>query len=1238
MNVKRMIFISLMLTILTMAAVSAADGNVTSQELAVSEDSIIDSSFIESDEVLGTGEGTFSDLSALIGNTSENGILELDKDYQNRGNESEITISKAMTIDGKGHILNANNNSRIFKVDSSEVILKNIVFKYGKNIDDDNYGEYMSVFNGVGGAVMWFRGANGGITNCSFINCSSSYGGAIFWFMGVNGSVDNCSFQNCNAVSFYSDGGAIGWSADNGVISNCRFINCNAPNVYASGGAINFAEFEYDDGENQSVCSSDNSLVYNCIFIDCSAGSGGAIYWNQYEEQGYDVNVSNCLFRNCSSQKFNGGALSCDFGSNYHISNCSFLNCSSNINGGAIFTLSETFNTYDCSFINCSASNNGGAISFEYSKYDHWLNPDFAGCDQCIVNYCSFQNCHAVNGSAISWNGYNGTINNTSFDYSTASLNGGAVYWGRTNGKIESSNFTNSKAKNGAGIYVTENNTVTISNSKFENNAADELGGAIYYNKLSSNIDCTFSGNTDPEIYFVPEESEISPKTFTDLASLINSASQGDVLELTDDYSNDGSVSGDGIDISKSLTIDGKGHILDAKNKSGVLHITAENVTIKNIVFKNGNNHYGGAIYYEDGNNVVFSNCSFIQCSGYEGGAINWAQNNGVISNCRFVNCSAERGGGVYFWFDAYGSVSDCTFENCSADDGGAIYYLGINGTVLNCSFTNCLAHESGGAINWNGNEGIISGCIFVNCSAVTGGSIYCDVECRIDNSVFINSNAENGKAIYACENTIISNSRFESDNSQGMDGAVRGGTISDCTFGNDNVSVKAAPEISVIALDTVYGQNAVVNVVLPSNATGEIILRLFKRDDEINNSTSGLSKGAASKEFSGLGFGIYRVNVEYLGDSNYYGTSANATFAVRPEVSISQNVNLGDDANIAVDLIDAEGTLLIKIDGVPSSIQTISNGKVDYTFSTANMTARNHTITFEYYGDSFDKDVFNYMDGQPSSPMEYNVYVTPKDVDIPEEVETDDGILILVFDENATGTVKVFVDGISYKVFEVVNGIARIDLSEYKDGDHYFAFEYSGDEIYEGFMKSVIVHHKVAKITAGNFNALYSAAQKYSVKVYDKEGALAENTLVVFKIKGKQVGKSYTNAQGVATYKVTNVPGTYKLTVTSLGVSKTTTLTVKHLVTLKSVTVKKSAKKLVLQATLAKVNKKYLKNKKITFKFNGKKYAAKTNKKGVAKVTIKSKVLKKLKVGKKVTYQATYLKDTVKKTVKIKK
>lgn len=86
---------------------------------------------------------------------------------------------------------------------------------------------------------------------------------------------------------------------------------------------------------------------------------------------------------------------------------------------------------------------------------------------------------------------------------------------------------------------------------------------------------------------------------------------------------------------------------------------------------------------------------------------------------------------------------------------------------------------------------------------------------------------------------------------------------------------------------------------------------------------------------------------------------------------------------------------------------------------------------------------------------------------------------------------------------------------------------------------------------------------------------------------------------------------------------------------------VSKKAKKLILSAKL-KINGKLAKGKKLTFKFKGKTFKVKTNKKGVAKLTIKSKVLKKLlkkvKAGKKVKYQVSYGKKTVKKTLKVKK
>ena len=88
---------------------------------------------------------------------------------------------------------------------------------------------------------------------------------------------------------------------------------------------------------------------------------------------------------------------------------------------------------------------------------------------------------------------------------------------------------------------------------------------------------------------------------------------------------------------------------------------------------------------------------------------------------------------------------------------------------------------------------------------------------------------------------------------------------------------------------------------------------------------------------------------------------------------------------------------------------------------------------------------------------------------------------------------------------------------------------------------------------------------------------------------------------------------------------------------TLKKVNIRKSAKKLTLSATL-KINGKAAKNKTVIFRFKKKNYKAKTNKKGVAKVTIKKSALKKLRAGTKVTYKVKYSTKTVAKTVKVKK
>ena len=180
----------------------------------------------------------------------------------------------------------------------------------------------------------------------------------------------------------------------------------------------------------------------------------------------------------------------------------------------------------------------------------------------------------------------------------------------------------------------------------------------------------------------------------------------------------------------------------------------------------------------------------------------------------------------------------------------------------------------------------------------------------------------------------------------------------------------------------------------------------------------------------------------------------------------------------------------------------------------------------------------------------------------------------------------------------------------------------------------------KIAKRIENNRNmeVKYASNINYKVRIIGDDGnPEIEGQKITVVIDNK--AKSFrTDKDGYITVKISKdfKVGTHTIKVQYKGASVENKITVKHLLSLKSVSVKKSAKKLVLTASLAKVNGKYLKNKKITFKFNGKTYKANTNSKGIAKVTIKSSVLKKLKIAKKVAYQATYLKDTVKRSAKV--
>ena len=150
--------------------------------------------------------------------------------------------------------------------------------------------------------------------------------------------------------------------------------------------------------------------------------------------------------------------------------------------------------------------------------------------------------------------------------------------------------------------------------------------------------------------------------TFAELKSDIGNTNAGSTLKLEKNYTCEDGFSTEGISISKQITIDGQGHTIDAQGKSRIFIVDADNVVLKNIIFKNGKKtDFGGAIFWHNGAA-------------------------GSVSGCTFTNNFADFGGAI-FWNGAVGSVSGCTFVGNSANRGGAICWTGTAGSADTCIF-----------------------------------------------------------------------------------------------------------------------------------------------------------------------------------------------------------------------------------------------------------------------------------------------------------------------------------------------------------------------------------------------------------------------------------------------------------------------------------------------------------------------------------------------------------------------
>ena len=452
-------------------------------------------------------------------------------------------------------------------------------------------------------------------------------------------------------------------------------------------------------------------------------------------------------------------------------------------------------------------------------------------------------------------------------------------------------------------------------------------------------------------------------------------------------------------------------------------------------------------------------------------------------------------------------------------------------------------------------------------------------------------------------------------------------------------------------------------SVSLPSDATGTLTVTV---DGKEYSET--LVNGKATVNIPELSEGSHNITVSYSGDSKYSPIIKSSVVVKNPANSTggnntgnatddnnstsgnntNQSVSIPDEAlsipesgsDYSISLPnDATGTLTVTVDGVPYT-QTLVNGKA--TVSIPELSEGSHNITVSYSGDSkyspisktsvVVKSPVNTTDDNNSTGENATQSVPDEAFTIPEN--GNDYSISLPSD--ATGTLTVTVDGVNYTE-TLVNGKATVNIPELTTGSHNITVTYSGDAEYSPITKSgVVVKAPVINLTGSNLNMLYTSGKYFKVRL-TIDGQPFASQKVKITLNGKTYSRT-TNANGYASIKIKLAPKTYNVKATYGNLTIAKKVTVKSIISAKNINAKRSAKTVKIKVTLKKVNKKYLKNKKVTLKFNKKTFKAKTNKKGVATFTIKNSVYKKLKTNKKYTYQVIYAKDKVKKTIKFKK
>ncbi|WP_455644880.1 beta strand repeat-containing protein [Methanosphaera sp.] len=218
------------------------------------------------------------------------------------------------------------------------------------------------------------------------------------------------------------------------------------------------------------------------------------------------------------------------------------------------------------------------------------------------------------------------------------------------------------------------------------------------------------------------------------------------------------------------------------------------NVSMRNIVFRNGNATSGGAIINKG--NLTLTNTTIKENTARYGGAIlnegnltltnntiinNSALNSGGVINSKgyitlkynnFTNNSAAFGGAIYSSGNATITNTNYFIANHVTKNGGAIYNFGVM-NLRNNNFTSNTADQWSGAVHNARNITVVSNKFALNTAGQLGGAMFNNANGTLTSNTFEYNRGKYGGAIYNGGVVTIEKNTIRYNNASQTGGAV---------------------------------------------------------------------------------------------------------------------------------------------------------------------------------------------------------------------------------------------------------------------------------------------------------------------------------------------------------------------------------------------------------------------------------------------------------------------------------